>query len=54
MLFGFLLVLFGILMLLDRLGIIYGDVWDYFWPAAVIALGLSMVFKNRNKSGSNG
>lgn len=54
MLIGFLLVLFGILMLLDRLGIIYGDVWDYFWPGAIIAFGLSLVFRERNKHNPNG
>ena len=51
MLLGFLLLLFGVLMLLDRMHIIYGDVWDYFWPIVVIAFGLSLVFKSRKRSG---
>ena len=51
MFWGFLILLIGVLMLLDELNIIYGDFWDYFWPVALIALGASMVFKNRkNKS----
>lgn len=47
MFFGLLLVLLGLLMLLDQLDIIRGDFWDYFWPLAIVALGLSMVFKNK-------
>ena len=53
MFLGFLLLVFGILMLLDRMGIIYGDVWDYFWPIAVVAFGLSLIFKSR-KNNPNG
>ncbi len=44
---GILLLLLGAMMLLDRLGIIYGDFWDYFWPAALIALGIHMIIKER-------
>jgi membrane-bound ClpP family serine protease len=49
MLIGLLLIIFGVLMLLDRMGIIYGDIWDYFWPLAVIAFGLSIIFKEKRK-----
>lgn len=44
---GFLLVLLGILMLLDKFGIIHGNFWDYAWPAGLIALGLHLVMKAR-------
>lgn len=44
---GMLLVLLGALMLLDQFNIIRGDVWDYFLPLALVALGLSMVFKHK-------
>ena len=40
-------MLFRSLMLLDQFNIIRGDMWDYFWPLAIIALGISMVFKNK-------
>ncbi len=50
MFIGFLILLIGILMLLDRLGVIHGDFWDYFWPGALIALGISMVLKDRRFS----
>lgn len=49
MFIGVLLVLLGALMLLDRLGIISGPVWDYFWPLALVALGVSMIVKNKRK-----
>jgi hypothetical protein len=47
MFWGFLILLMGVLMLLDRLGIIYGNFWEYFWPGALVALGASMIFKHR-------
>ncbi len=43
MFFGVLLLAMGILMLLEKLGVIYGDFWDYLWPVAIIALGASMI-----------
>lgn len=44
---GVLLLVLGILMILDRMNIIYGDVWDYFLPVAIIALGASMIFNSK-------
>ncbi len=49
MFWGFLLLLLGALMLLDKLNIIYGNFWEYFWPVALIALGASMIFKDRKQ-----
>ena len=46
---GMLLVILGVLMILDRLGIIYGSFWQYFWPAAVIALGAQMIIRDKKK-----
>ena len=48
MFIGILILLVGILMLLDQFGLIRGNFWDYVWPLALIALGLSMVLKNKN------
>ena len=47
---GILLLLIGSLMLLERFGIIYGDVWDYVFPLALIALGVSFVLKKDRHS----
>ncbi len=49
MFIGLLLVVHGLLILLDRLGYIQGDIWGYFWPLALVALGLSMVVTHRRK-----
>ncbi len=45
---GFGLVLIGILLLLNNLGIIKGDAWDYIWPMVIILLGLSMFGRNKD------
>ncbi len=49
MFFGVLLLLLGILMLLDRIGVISGPVWDYFWPLALVALGVAMIVRSKHK-----
>ncbi|MEP6963597.1 MAG: DUF5668 domain-containing protein, partial [Acidobacteriota bacterium] len=36
----------GVVFLLRSLGIIYGNVWGFLWPAFFIAIGVSMLFKN--------
>ncbi len=47
MFIGFVLLALGVLFLLKNLDIIYGDIWDYLWPIALIALGVSIIFKKR-------
>jgi hypothetical protein len=42
---GLFLVCVGTLVLLNNLGIIQGDVWDYVWPLLLILLGISLLFK---------
>jgi hypothetical protein len=51
---GLLLLLLGALLLLDQLGIIRGGVWDYFWPAAIIAVGLSMIVEHSRRKNRHG
>lgn len=46
---GSLLLLLGVLLLLEKLDVIYGPVWDYLLPVALVALGLSMIFKSRKR-----
>lgn len=50
---GFLLLLLGVLMLLDKFDVIQGSFWEYAWPAAIIALGLHLVFKSRKPHSSH-
>ena len=46
---GILLLAIGILMMLDKMGIIYGSFWDYLWPVALIALGADFIFKSSSR-----
>ena len=46
MFIGIILVAMGVLMIPDKMGIIYGSFWDYLWPVALIALGVDFIFKN--------
>jgi hypothetical protein len=46
---GILLLILGALMILEKLNIIYGSVWDYLVPVALIALGADFIFKHWRK-----
>ena len=48
MFLGVLILLLGVLLLLQQLDIIRGGVWEFFWPAAVIAIGITMIVKCRH------
>ena len=50
MFIGFIIVAFGILMLLRQLGVI-GSIGEYFAPVAIILVGLEIAFGfgKRNK-----
>ena len=49
MLIGIFLLLLGVLMLLDNLGIIHYRFGDYILPIALIAVGASIIAGNRKK-----
>lgn len=49
MFIGILLLILGVLMFLEKLGIIYGSVWDYVVPVALIALGAELILKRSRK-----
>jgi len=36
----------GTIFLLKNLGYIYGNIWEYFWPGILIAVGLSILVKH--------
>lgn len=44
---GLFILALGVLFLLKNLGVIYGDTWGIIWPLAIIAFGVSLVFKRR-------
>ncbi len=49
MFLGVLLLLMGFVMLLEKLGFIYGDFSDFIVPIGLVALGASMIFDKKNK-----
>ena len=49
MVFGLFLIAFGTLFLLQNLGFITADIWGIFWPALIIAFGVSLVFGKKKK-----
>jgi len=50
MFIGALLILAGAILLLDKMGYMPGDFWDYFWPVIIIALGIKILFSKRKIS----
>jgi hypothetical protein len=51
---GVILTAIGGVFLLRSLGIIYGNVWGYIWPAFFIAVGLSLLLRNMTGAGWGG
>jgi len=51
MFLGWVFIIFGLAFLLQNLGILPGNVWDYLWPLILIGFGLSFLKK---RSGSGG
>lgn len=44
---GLVILALGVLFLLENLGVLTGDIWEYLWPVAIIALGISILVKKR-------
>gem|GEM_PF-667707 len=47
---GALFTMLGVLMILEKSGVISGSAWDYIFPVVLVALGLQMIFKERRGS----
>jgi len=43
MLFGSIILVIGIALLLQAMGILTGSIWSYFWAILFIVIGLKMV-----------
>ena len=52
MVLGILLLLLGVLMLLQQLGVITGSIWGFFWPLLIVGIGIHLITKSRNKASS--
>ncbi len=48
---GFILIIFGVLFLLDNLGVAdFGDIISNYWPALLIIWGIHILFRKRKSS----
>ena len=47
--FGLFLVIIGIVLLLQEMGLIGGDFWGYLWAIFVILFGFSLMDKGHSK-----
>jgi predicted membrane protein len=48
---GSALILGGAIYLLDNLGLIHGNVWNFFWPVILIAVGIGMLLRGFESGG---
>ena len=44
MVFGLILVAAGIIAILVKTEVLSGSIWDYFWPTALVIIGLSFIW----------
>lgn len=49
MIFALIILMIGLIFLLQNLGYISGEFWKLLWPAILIAIGLSLLFRPREK-----
>ncbi|MFA5927001.1 MAG: DUF5668 domain-containing protein [Patescibacteria group bacterium] len=47
--FGITLLLVGVVLLLQNLGLLPADSWDVIWPVLFIVLGASIIFRRAKK-----
>ena len=45
MFLAIVIILLGVFLLLNAMGIIVGNFWGYFWAIVLIAVGVSMLIK---------
>ncbi len=45
MFFALAIIIIGVILLLENLGVITGNIWGWIWPSLIILLGLRMFFK---------
>jgi len=51
--FGVAVIIVGVIMLLQNLGLVSGGVWDVVWPALIIMLGASVLAKRDRRASFN-
>lgn len=58
MIFGVLLLIFGVILLLSNLGLITGGVWstfwDIFWPSVIIVMAVNLLIPKKIRKDRSG
>ena len=49
MFFPLAIIVIGVILLLENIGVITGNVWEWVWPALIIILGASMIWRRRKR-----
>ena len=49
MIFGVVVVVIGVLLLLQNLGLITGAMWSFVWPCLIIAVGVNIMMKHQDR-----
>lgn len=49
MILGVILIILGVILLLEKLGVLTGQSWDYVWPILIVVLGVWIVAKHNKK-----
>ena len=44
--FGVAIIVVGVVLLLQNLGLVTGGAWSIVWPALIIILGIALIAKN--------
>lgn len=48
MFFGIIILVVGVALLLQNLGLVTGTIWSIIWPALLIILGLAIISKRKH------
>lgn len=49
MIIGLFLILWGTLLFLKKLGLLFFDVWPILWPSALIIIGIYLLIKKESQ-----
>ena len=48
--FGVAIIIVGVVLLLQNLGLVSGGAWDIIWPALIVIIGASILAKRDRRS----
>lgn len=51
--FGVAIIIVGVVLLLQNLGLVSGGAWDIIWPALIILLGVSILARRDRRISFN-